>query len=652
MTRRAVVIAAALYLAATLITTWPLATVMHREIAWDLGDPVFNSWVLLWTSGQVLAFLSGDMAALSRYWHGNIFHPEPLTLAYSEHLTPQMLQALPVLAATDNVVLAYNLLFLSTFVLCGVGMFLFVRQVTGHPLAAFVAGLAFAFAPYRMAQVSHLQVLSVQWMPLVLYGYRLYFETGRRRPLVWGSAAFVVQNLSCGYYLLFFAPLVACYVLWELATRRRLGDWREWRRWLAAAAGVAVCTLPFLLPYFDLRETAQLGVRDAGEIRLFSADTHALRTPAPHLWLWGERLDGFPGPEGEGFPGFTILALALAAVATGAWRAAARMASHPHPVPVWRAVATGAVATLFIAGVAASLTYLSSGGLALPIDGVWAIHRRAGDTLLWTLLAGLALVAVSPAVQRGLRQAAGSPTVFLFVTAVLAALLAFGPVIHVSGHAVAAGPYAWLVAFVPGFDGVRVPARFFMVMALALAALAGIGWGRLWPRPGRHVTVLTAVVSAAILVEAWPGVFRTNVPMDSIGLHEPPAVLRTGDDLPDIYRHLRGTDDPVVLIEFPFGVMAWDLRAVFYAGHHQRPLVNGYSGFFPPYYEERTRIFSLVDQVPDEAWTALIDSGATHALVHESAFPDSQRGVHAHWLAAHGATEILTDGTDRLFRIR
>ena len=109
--------------------------VLHKDdpllpVLRDMGDPVFVCWVLLWTGGQVFSFLSGDFGALSRYWHGNIFYPEPLTLAYSEHFTAQMLQALPVLAVTDNVVLAYNLLFLSTFVLCGLGTFLLVRDLT------------------------------------------------------------------------------------------------------------------------------------------------------------------------------------------------------------------------------------------------------------------------------------------------------------------------------------------------------------------------------------------------------------------------------------------------------------------------------------------------------------------------------------------
>ena len=77
------------YTAIAVVMTWPLVTRLGHEIASDLGDPVFNSWVMMWTGGQVLAALGGHWNALHLYWHGNIFTPEPLTIAYSEHLTPQ-----------------------------------------------------------------------------------------------------------------------------------------------------------------------------------------------------------------------------------------------------------------------------------------------------------------------------------------------------------------------------------------------------------------------------------------------------------------------------------------------------------------------------------------------------------------------------------
>ena len=46
------------------------------------------------------------------------------------------------------------------------------------------------------------------WMPFVLLGFHRYFETRRLAPLAGASLAWIAQNLSCGYYLLFFSPVV------------------------------------------------------------------------------------------------------------------------------------------------------------------------------------------------------------------------------------------------------------------------------------------------------------------------------------------------------------------------------------------------------------------------------------------------------------
>src|SRR5687768_18023637 len=133
--------ALAAYTAITLVATWPLARALGRDVAWDLGDSLLNMWILAWDAEQLLAILRGDVSRLATFFDGNIFHPAPLTLAYSEHLLPQAVQILPIYALTRNPILCYNLLFLSTFVLSGVGMYLFVRELTGKPSAAFVAGL-------------------------------------------------------------------------------------------------------------------------------------------------------------------------------------------------------------------------------------------------------------------------------------------------------------------------------------------------------------------------------------------------------------------------------------------------------------------------------------------------------------------------------
>lgn len=635
-----------LYVAATLALTWPLITVVQTEIAADMGDPVLVCWILLWTSGQVFSFLSGDFNALSRYWHGNIFYPETLTLAYSEHFTAQMVQALPLLAFTDNIVLVYNLLFLSTFVLCGLGAFLLVRDLTGKPLAAFVAGMAFAFAPYRIDQLSHLQMLSAQWMPFALWGFRRFLDTGRRRALIGGTIALIAQNWSCGYYLMFFTPLAAAYIVYELASRGRIRDWAAWRAFAIAGIAVAVCTLPFLTPYLEVRNSG-VGVRATWEISQFSADSHAFVTASARSWFWGSRLGDFRRPEGQAFPGLAILALAVIGIAGGffAWRRRPRAPSSP-----WRQVSIGTVAVLLSGALYASISLLVTGSFLLPQSGALLRWHQGRQVLLGAVILTLALGWL---VRRPAARQAGAklPGLFFTISALVVAALAMGPEISVKGTVVAPGPYAWLL-HVPGFDGLRVASRFVGVMTLCLAVLAGLGAAEVLTRARRVGVGLMIAACLIIWFESWPVVLPTNVRMGAVGLELTARELRTGDNIAPIYRSLRDSPRPMVLLELPAGAMSWDLHAVFYAGFHRQRLVNGYSGFFPEAYQRLTRLLDHRREDPAAAWRAVLASGATHLLVHEAAYPPHRRREIGDWLLANGAHEVFTDGPDRLFSVR
>ena len=264
------------YLLLTIAATWPLTRGLSRDVPWDLGDPLLVMWILAWDCEQLLRLLGGDVSRIAGFFDANIFHPAPLTLAYSEHLIAQAVQILPVYALTGNPILAYNILFLSTWVLSGFGMYLLVRELTGSAVAAFVAGLMFAFAPYRVPQSGHLHVLSSQWMPFVLFGLRRYFNSRRRLPLVGAALALVLQCLSSGYYLLFFSPMAAAFALWEIGSRRLWRDVRVWRDLSLAGVCVAVLVVPFLLPYAAMREDSQAS-RTIDEVRVYSADSVLLR---------------------------------------------------------------------------------------------------------------------------------------------------------------------------------------------------------------------------------------------------------------------------------------------------------------------------------------------------------------------------------------
>jgi len=637
------------FTALAIVMTWPLVTELGTHIAWDLGDPVFNCWIILWTGGQVLKALHGDFNALHDYWNGNIFYPERLTIAYSEHYTPQMLQSLPLLAATGNVVLCYNVLYISTIVLSGWGMYLLVRELTGRPLAAFVAGLAFAFAPYRISQGPHLQELSSQWMPFVLYGFRRYFVSLRTRPLVGASAALAVQNLSCGYYLLFFTPFAAAYCLYEMADRRLLRNRRVWTMLVVAAVAVVAVTWPFVSPYLKLRRHNGVGVRSYEEAVQFSADVYALGTASSNSRLEGTAIRAFPKGEGEGFPGFAILGLSGLAVIVGASRA--RAPARRARGRRWQEIATWIIGVALALDVIVLLYLLVAGSLPFLSHG--RPYHNTAPLLAGAGILAVFLLAIAPAARQCVRGIAGSTLGFYASATLAATLLALGPRILSAGRPVGTGPYYWLYAFVPGFNGIRVPARYLMLVACFLAVLAGLGAVTLLARLTKRVAVaVLAAASLAILAESWVAPLPTNNRLISRGLELTPRELFTAREMGPLYQFIRDDPDPVVLIEFPFGDSAYDILATYYAGFHRRPLVNGYSGFFPETYLRRV---TFLDHIPfdlETATKAVQSSGATHAIVHEAAFPDGRGHEITDWLTSTGGKVLATYGADKLIQLR
>jgi hypothetical protein len=206
---------------------------------------------------------------------------------------------------------------------------------------------------------------------------------------------------------------------------------------------------------------------------------------------------------------------------------------------------------------------------------------------------------------------------------------------------------------VPGFDGARVPARFLMVAALWWALLAGFGTAVVIRRMrGGAALALTALLAAGILAESWTAPLTLNARHGVAPGLVSPGTPAAGRRLDAIYRVIGDLPGPVVLIEFPFGEAAWELRAVYHAGHHRRPLVNGYSGHVPEHYAAMAGALQdvLVDPERARAWVA--ESGATHALVHEAAFEgDAGRAVSA-WLVAGGARPVADSGSSRLFQLK
>ncbi len=634
--------AAFLYSVFSVLLTWPLPLGIAADVPGDLGDSLLNMWILGWGAEHVPPLLSGSIG-WSEFWNANIFHPDPLALALSEHLFGQVLQILPIYWLTGNIILCYNLLFISTFALSAFGTYLLVRDLTGDKRAAFVAGLVYGFLPYRIASVPHLQVMSSQWMPFALYGLNRFTATGSIRALVGGTAALVMQNWSCGYYLLYFAPFLPLFVLhrmWSLGTLRTV---RIWLGLLAAAAGTLVLTLPFLFPYQEAQRAFGIE-RPFGEVVLFSANVWSYITASENLGLWGKTLRYYPHGEGETFLGFVPWLLAAIAVGGLVWSAP----KPQHAVePRWRKYVAAFLAVAVVTQLIAVLSVVLFGGFEIG-----PISARTPQRLLLQFAVALALLLiVSPRARVESARIVRSPIAFAFAATILAMWLSLGPLPNAGDARVSGfGLYSLLYEYVPGFNGVRVPARYAMIAGLFLAILAGYGFERLLAmRTLIHDSrFLMPVFCFLILIEGAAIPMETNRTWNQNEAVPPARVYSYGrldrspsEGVPPVYARVAALPPGTVITEFPFGDAAWEIRYVYYAAAHWKPITNGYSGSFPPRYKERVARLQRISKDPEAAWQSLRDSGSTHVVVHRNAFANAaDADTVESWLKARGATEI------------
>lgn len=636
--------AAAFYTLAAVVMTWPVTTRFFSALPADLGDPLLNAWILAWGADHVSAIAGGDVGAFTRWWNANIFHPAPLALAYSEHLTAQVITGLPVWWMTGNVFALYNTAYLLSHVVSGVGTFLLVRELTGRPRAALVAGLFFAFVPYRIAQASHLQVLWSQWMPLTLFALRRHFE--RRSPwsLAAALAALVAQQLSCGYYLVYFTPFVALYAAWELTARRLWRDTRLLAGLAAAAVADLVLVWPFVAPYLQLR-ALEFGPRPLGEVAQYSADTLAYFTVHPDNRFWGPILTGLGRRENELFAGLLPMAMAAAGLAALGWRRAAATAGLAAG-PGWRRWALGLCAALTAVGAAGVAIFLLTGGFTIRVGGL-PIRVRQLDRNVWLLAAGLAGMLLASARARAWLRWGTDLRGCALVLGLLAVVLSWGPSPTAGGRPLGFdGPYLWLYQHVPGFDGLRVPARCAMVAYVFLAVLAGYGLAAL-DRLGRG-GLWMALAGGLFLLEATAVPVTIGRTWGDAGVMRPEGQVAIGAEAPPVYRHLATLPPGVVVAEFPFGYPSWELRYVFYSSVHHHRLVNGYSGGFPQSYMAAAARLKAPLQAPDAAWEALESAGVTHVIVHRGGMARRQARAMLAWLEQRGGRRAGTFGSDEL----
>lgn len=361
------------------VYTYPLITAPGRANRLDSPDAMLNSWIVSWCLYQ----LPRDPGHL---FDANIFFPNRDSLAYSENLVTGALLAAPAALFSRSPVLLFNLVLLLGFVTTGYATFLLAYDLSRSRLPALLAGVLFAFAPYRFAHIPHLQLQLAFGIPLSLYFSRriLRPEDGSKLGSMLGFATVLPLTFgSSVYYTVYVATILPVVVLFDLRSMvpgRRLA---ALGRLAAAAAFGTLATLPLVLPYWKkLSEGIHRPLVIASEFSAAPID-YVASFSGLHFFL--------PKTSEPLFPGFAALFLAAIAVFTpGRARSA-----------IWPLVSVGAIGIALSMG--PSLGLFSLLYRLFPAYRALRVPSRAGVIFLLAI-ALLAAMGLGRIRRRGVRS--------------------------------------------------------------------------------------------------------------------------------------------------------------------------------------------------------------------------------------------------------
>lgn len=328
---------------AYVILVWVLLYPLFADPARQVYDPSSrpDGWLTAPVAQWAMWAMAWDWHALTsdaaRLFDANVFHPTPSALATSQPLLGQLALFAPVHALTGNMVLGYQINLMLALALCGAAMYALLRHWGAGRAAAFFAGFVYALCPVRLASLTHVQMLTAQYLPLVVIAADKTLSTGRLRHALALTALLLLQVLCSEElaYLTLVASLgYGAGVLWQ---RRGVTMRGAALAVVAVMIGAAVA-YALRVPRLQLAEAGWIGATDwLSWARLDSAGwlrNYLVPAVAAQRWTWL-----LSGPSV--YVGLVPLALAVLA-----WRGGD---AAPAGVPAWRrSAAAGTIAVSYL----------------------------------------------------------------------------------------------------------------------------------------------------------------------------------------------------------------------------------------------------------------------------------------------------------------
>lgn len=437
------------------VMTWPTLRYPAYTIPEDIWDPTLEAWMISWGGHAVL----NDITNL---WNANAFYPE----AYSYVFTDTLLGYFPIGMIGSGFTAAlvrYNILYVLLHALAFFGAYALCRQLGAGKTGAAVAGAAFAYAPWRLAQAGHMHVISTGGIALALAmlarGHGFSLKHGYRPETAkpgWALAGWLVAawQISLGFgiglpfgYVLAGITLAAAIML--IIRRVRSGPfpfgWKLLSFDLIGGLIFGAVTITLALAYLKVVELHPYAVRSEAEVALYSPPLFGFFVSPAESRIWGEAhataRESLPWhPEMTMLPGFVLYGLAAAGLIMSIWTLKQRLL-----------LLAGVVVSIFLAMGTRAWSGGRPGYMSLyDVLPGWDALRTSGRLVIWTtlLLGILAAGAVSAFVgqlsQLSLDRVTSRPHPLLRVASLVPVLLVLVEGLNVTPHPTVPRPPASL----------------------------------------------------------------------------------------------------------------------------------------------------------------------------------------------------------------
>ncbi len=509
----------------------------------------------------------------------NIFYPARPALAFAEHHVGVGIWGLPLFALTGNATLVYSVLRILALAANALAMYVLVRRWLPGRGPALIAGLIFGVSTPRLLYSGHVPLVWNCWLPLMLMTLQRWTDHRRWRWL-WASAAlFVLQALATWYLAVMALIVVAVFVAWREVWAAR---WKE---------------------------------------------------PEPGTTT-GERSRARPR-------------LAVATVQAAAGAALVVLAVWPFARPYLllqdQEIVTPGFARLYSADIGSYVQPPEHGLVAPLIERVTGLKTRSvgaeGSQSLGLVTIALALVGMARVLWLALRRPTGDGRTadllwggyFLLVGA-LAVGLSFGP-----GKSGWSRPFD-LISALPALNLFRVPSRFAVLVVLATAGLAALGFAWL-QRIGRRLSIAALALLVPAMLFEWAVV--------------PPSSMKPQPDVtPPIYG-LVSALNVHALVSLPCYRLGatWPLDAdyMLYSTTHWRPIVNGYGRAEP---RDLHSVVGAVNAFPGpNSAIRMRRYGVDYVVLHSGRYDDGAVGILREAMSSRDFQLVARVAGDYLFRV-